>query len=325
MSKNQKWKDKLLSSSFPLEYEAMKLIASEGFSVSSEYTYSRFDGNAKKDFSVDIDALDFTPFGNPNEVTSDVHFLVECKYRKSGTNWLFLPDPSNDDYSPFTLGQTIRAVDNFTKINLGRDCVVDFDENEYLPFCIKGVEIDTVNAAAHDGQIRHGLSQLQYALPAMFENLINSSSYEAPDENIPFFICPILLTNAPLFVAKENFSMDLVTNSESIEDIAIQVPYLVTYQDISPDFTEHCRNEFGEKLHFDLTFLEKIGAHRSSLGAYEFELPIKLIESLIEGKRSELKGYFTQFIVCSWESFPELINDLKNSITQAMNNVESDT
>ena len=325
MSNNQKWKDKLLSSSFPLEYEAMKLIASEGFSVSSEYTYSRLDGDVKKDFSVDIDALDFTPFGNPNEITSDVHFLIECKYRKSGTYWLFLPDPNEDEYSPFTLGQTIRAVDNFTKFKLGPNCVISFDDNDELPFCIKGVEIDIVNSSAHDAQIKHGLSQLQYALPAMFENLINSSSYAAPDEAIPFFICPILLTNAPLFVANNDFSMNAVKDSNCIEDIAHEVPYLVTYHDISPDFTEHCRKEFESKLKFDLKHLEEVGNYRSARGSYELELPINLIESLIQGRTSELKGHFTQFIVCNWENFPQLIQDLKDSITLAMSSVESDT
>lgn len=323
MSSNQKWKDKLLSSSFPLEYEAMKLIASEGFSVSSEFTYSRLDNNVKKDFSVDINALDFTPFGNPNEVTSDVHFLVECKYRKSGTNWLFLPDPNIDDYSSFTLGHTIRAVDNFTKSKLGGNSVVSFDENENLPFCIKGVEVDVINSAAHDGQIRHGLSQLQYALPAMFKNLINSATFESPDQAIPFFICPILLTNAPLLVAKENFSMESVINSDCLEDITREVSYLVTYYDISPDFTEHCQSEFESKFQYDLEYLEKIGLHRTSLGAYEFQLPIPLMESLMQGKTSELKEYFTQFIVCNWEGFPELINDLKKAITSAMSNIET--
>lgn len=323
MSSNQKWKDKLLSSSFPLEYEAMKLIANEGFSVSSEYTYSRLDNNVKKDFSVDIDALDFTPFGNPNEITSDVHFLVECKYRKSGTSWLFLPDPNIDDFSSFILGHTIRAVDNFTKSKLDNNSVVSFDENENLSFCLKGVEVDVINSAAHDGQIRHGLSQLQYALPAMFENLINSSSFESPDQAVPFFICPILLTNAPLFVAKEDFSMESVKNSDCLEDITREVPYLITYYDISPDFTKHCQNEFESKFQYDLEYLEEVGLYRSSLGSYEFELPIPLMESLMLGEPSELKKYFTQFIVCNWEGFPKLINDLKKAITLAMSNIKT--
>jgi hypothetical protein len=325
MSNNQKWKDKLLSSSFPLEYEAMKLLAGDGFSVSSEFSYSRLDGDIRKDFSVDIDALDFTPFGNPNEVTSYVHFLVECKYRKVGTNWLFLPDPNNDEYSSFTLGQTIRAVDNFTKLKFSPNCVTSFDDKEELPFCLKGVEIDIVNSAAHDGQIKHGLSQLQYALPSMFERLITHSSFPMPDDAIPFFICPILLTSAPLFVANTDFSMSAVKDSNCIEDIAHEVPYLVTYQDISPEFTEHCQNEFESKLRFNLKHLEEIGNYRSSLGEYDFDLPINFIESLIQGRTSELKGSFTQYIVCNWDHFPLLIKDLKEAITLAMSSVESDS
>ncbi|MEK2144736.1 hypothetical protein WOC23_22370 [Vibrio parahaemolyticus] len=86
---SQKWKDKLLSSSFPLEFEAMKELSKDGFSVSSEFAYSRLDGDTRKDFSVDIDALCFTPFESEDDVTGSVHLLVECKYRKMGQNGYF--------------------------------------------------------------------------------------------------------------------------------------------------------------------------------------------------------------------------------------------
>jgi hypothetical protein len=319
MSTNQKWKDKLLSSSFPLEYEAMKTLAKYGFSISSEFTYSRLDGNVKKDFSVDIDALAFTPFGNENDVTGSARLLVECKYRKTGTNWLFLPDPNEPGYSPFTLGQTIRAVDNFSKDILSPNCVVSFDENENLPFCFKGVEIDTVNSSAHDAQIRHGLSQLQYALPALFEHEIMFSGEQ------PFFICPIMLTNAPLYVANDDFSMLSVLGTSKIDDIAKKVPYLVTYHDISPDFTHHCINEFDSNLQYNLGELEEVEKFREAQGEYDHCLPIQLIESLISGQTSTLKGYFTQYIVCNWEHFPELIEDIKKGISEAMSEVKNDT
>jgi len=319
MSTNQKWKDKLLSSSFPLEYEAMKVLAKNGFSISSEFSYSRLDGDIKKDFSVDIDALSFTPFGNESDLTGSAHLLVECKYRKPGTNWLFLPDPNEPGFSPFILGQTIRAVDNFSKDILSPNCVVSFDDNENLPFCFKGVEIDTVNSSAHDAQIRHGLSQLQYALPALFEHGIMFGGEQ------PFFICPILLTNAPLYVANDDFSMQTVLSTNKVDDIAKKVPYLVTYHDISPDFTHHCINEFNTNLHYDLEEFEDIGKFRKSKGEYEHCLPIHLIDSLISGNKSTLKGYFTQYIVCNWEHFPELIQDIKDAISEAMIEMDNDT
>ena len=316
MSTNLKWKDKLLSSSFPLEYEAMKLLVQGEFSVSSEFVYSRNDGEIRKDFSVDIDAMSFTPFGNENEITSTARLLVECKYRKTGTSWLFLLDPNQPDYSPFTLGNTIRSIDNFSTTMLPANCVVPFDEN--IPMCFKGVEIDTINASAHDSQIRHGLSQLQYALPALFEQEINSSSFPHPDPAIPFFICPILLTNAPLYIARDEFSMSSVTEAKELDQIATEAPYLVTYRDISPDFTKHCIDKFDATLQFDLEYLGKIGNYRKTKGEYDHQLPINIIKSLKLGQTSDLKTYFTQYIVCNWGSFPSLITEIKASITNAM-------
>ncbi|HCG7916523.1 TPA: hypothetical protein NJ492_004466 [Vibrio parahaemolyticus] len=316
---SQKWKDKLLSSSFPLEFEAMKELSKDGFSVSSEFAYSRLDGDTRKDFSVDIDALCFTPFENEDDVTGSVHLLIECKYRKKGTKWLFLPDPNRSDYSPFTLGQTIRAIDNFSYDVLPPNCVVPFDEKEGLEFCFKGVEVDTANASAHDGQIRHGLSQLQYALPPLLTHSIMFGS------NIPFFICPILLTNAPLYVANKDFSMVLVQESNEIENMAKEVPYLVTYQDVSPDFTQHCVSEFNANFKYSFEELESIGAFRLSEGEYEHQLPIPLVKSLTTGELSTLKGYFTQFIVCNWDHFPTLISDIKANISMAMETVKTDT
>ena len=51
-----KWKDCLLSSSLPFEFEIAKLLASAGFFISADYTYSRTDAGVTKDFSVDIEA-----------------------------------------------------------------------------------------------------------------------------------------------------------------------------------------------------------------------------------------------------------------------------
>ena len=320
MANSQKWKDKLLSSSFPLEFEAMRCLADKGFYVSSDFSYSRLDGGTQKDFSVDVEARAFTPFGEENNLTGTVHLLVECKYRKDGTSWLFLPDPNEPEFSPFTIGQTIRAVDNFSKNVLAPNSVVLFDEN--LPFCFKGVEIDLINASAYDKEIKHGLNQLHYALPSLLVSEINSSTWASIDPGRPFFICPILLTTAPIYLAKDSFSVDLVKASSELIEIADRVPYLITYQDVSPDFIQHCIREFSDKLVFDVEHLNDLGSYRLSKGEFEHLLPLNIIESLISGRLSALKSYFTQYIVCDWQHFPELIDNLKKSISFAMSGVE---
>ncbi|MGE4533204.1 hypothetical protein [Halomonas sp.] len=321
MKSNSKWKDKLLSSSFPLEYEAMKILVEKGFSVSSEFSYSRLDGDVVKDFSVDIEALAFAPFSDPNDITGTVRLLVECKYRKDGVAWLFLPDPNDPSFSPFVMGHTIRAVDCFSKDILSPNSMVPFDDRGNVVFCFKGVEVDTLNPSAHDAQIKHGVNQLHYALPVMLEKEINNNSFPQSDPAKPFFIVPILLTNAELYIADEEFSMRLVMENDSLDDIAFRAPYVITYNDISPDFESHCTAVFENGIFFDAEYLSEIGSYRSSEGEYENCLPLNVIESLESNRMFEMKRYFTQYIVCSWDGFPELVEDIKNTISTALKDV----
>lgn len=100
---------------------------------------------------------------------------------------------------------------------------------------------------------------------------------------------------------------------------------MVTYHDISPDFIRHCVREFSDSLVFDVEHLNDIGSYRVSKGEYEHLLPLSVIESLLSGRVSELTRYFTQYIVCNWQHFPELVDNIKNSITFAMSSAESDT
>jgi hypothetical protein len=112
-----KWKSRLASSGVPLEFEAAKILAKKRFAVSADYTYARDDAGVVKDFSVDLEASGFTPFGNPNSITSSVSILVECKYRLPSTRWLFLPDP-NYYYTSLVVGHTLNAVYEFPRLNL---------------------------------------------------------------------------------------------------------------------------------------------------------------------------------------------------------------
>lgn len=88
-NKNKKWKDKLISSSLPLEFEAAKILVSKKFSITSDYSYARDDSGVIKNFSVDILARIYTPFSNPNKVTASLELLVECKQKNQKQNGFF--------------------------------------------------------------------------------------------------------------------------------------------------------------------------------------------------------------------------------------------
>src|ERR1051325_785717 len=104
MSKDSKWKSRLLSSSLPLEYEAAKLLVSRGFGVDSDYSYSRDDSGVVKDFSVDVHGTAYAPFSKRKNLEIQLSLLVECKQRNPNVKWLFFPDPNKGELSPITLG-----------------------------------------------------------------------------------------------------------------------------------------------------------------------------------------------------------------------------
>ena len=172
MSEPGKWKSKLLSSSVPMEYEVARVLVERGFAVDADYSYARDDAGITKGFSVDIRATGYPPFRG-NKLLTTIELLVECKHRHRSNKWLFFRDPNTEDMSPFTLGYTIRAVDRFSPAFFSPGSTVSFDEEAI--FCIKGVEVDTSNGNVHDTEIKHGLAQLQYALPRLLTDSIRST------------------------------------------------------------------------------------------------------------------------------------------------------
>lgn len=317
---NRKWKKHLLSSSFPLEFDAAKILVSKGFSVKSDYTYSRNDSGVVKDFSVDIKASTYTPFTNPDKITADVSLLVECKYRSPNIKWLFLPDPNDPDYSPITLGNTINIVDAFSPFLINRDASSNFDAN--LPeFCYKGTELNFSTGEVYDSELKHGISQLQYALPRLFAEGVEFNIFSHPDDNVPLIFSSILLTTANLFVIDNNTSLKDVLDASDINDLITQVPYLLFYSDYGPDFSTHCSKEcsslaeLGEyKVVDELESLRLNSKHKT----YEFENPSVKGKDLATAQRYELKRYFTQFLVCTYTEFPMLIDSIKKTISQAL-------
>src|SRR5689334_17446118 len=108
---SDKWKGKLLSSSLPLEFEVARLMARRGFTVSSDFPYLRDDAGVPKEFSVDLLSgwlAAKLPKGQPSCWLS---LLLECKYRRHGITWLFLPNPERGPLTFTSSGHTLRVVD----------------------------------------------------------------------------------------------------------------------------------------------------------------------------------------------------------------------
>ncbi|TVX96229.1 hypothetical protein [Cohnella terricola] len=316
MADSKKWKSKLLSSSLPLEYEVAKILVSKGFSVSADYTYSRNDTGLHKDFSVDISAIAFPPFSNEHKISSQVELLVECKYRDENVKWLFLPDPNKPDYSHFTIGNTIRIIDQFSSsfINSTKPAQKFDDLFEYA---YKATEMRLGESpSVYDSEIKHGLMQLQYALPALFNDRISFGNHV--DDIEPIFICPILVTSADLILLNSKNSVSTIYSADTINDLGKSVPYILLYHDYGPDFRNHCQNVFADFADLeDLPIIVELEEMRkkSNDKFYDFEYPSNFGKSLSLATRYLLNKYFTQIIICNINAFPALIDNLKKAIS----------
>jgi hypothetical protein len=313
---NAKWKSKLVSSSIPLEFEVAKLLASNGFAISADFTYSRNDSGIIKDFSTDINATGYLPLSDPNKMQGKLELLIECKQRYPSIKWLFFPDPNNPDFSPITLGRTISAVDEFSLLFFPRNVTVPFDET--MDFCYKGVEINEESGQVHDSELKHGIAQLQYALPRLLtENIM--SSLRGGVDSVPFLYCPILLTTAELFVANDTLTTEDVENSTSISDFAKQVPFLVLFSEYGPDFEKHCQNEcspLANLSRFDSArFIQN---YRRNNGEYEHQLPMFLGSRYANGLPDVLISSFSQFVICTMSEFQTLVNKITEISTNAV-------
>lgn len=219
--------------------------------------------------------------------------------------------------SPFVLGRTMRAIDDFSRVFFKPNCTVSFDEDAI--FCMKGVEVDASTGAVHDAEIRHGLAQLQYALPRLLSDNISFNMLSHEEDNYPFIICPILLTTSELFIARDDVSIATVERASVLEDIAVPAKYVTLYLDPTPDFQRHRQlacSQLSELANHQVT--KKIDAFRKERGEYEFALPSGQCWRLANSNGEKFAEYFSQTVVCSLEHFPELIEEIKKVATRAV-------
>lgn len=324
LTDSKKWKSKLLSSGFPLEFQVAKILVSKGFSVNGDYTYSREDNGIVKDFSVDIEAIAYAPFTNPNKVSTDLSLLIECKYRDSrNTNWLFLPEINKPDYSRIILGHFMRIFDNFSEYQITKTPSLEEFANQ-CEYAYKATEIKFGSEpSVYDSEIKHGLSQLQYALPYSIKNHIYLTGLSPNEDNVPFIICPILVTTSKLIVLNKSIGIHEIENANSFESLGKEVPYLIIYQDYGPDFEKHSLNIFKEfeelYTHSGLQELEKI-RENSNFENHEFLYPTNICKGLATGERFFLNTYFTQFLVCNLDALPQLIDKIKEIVLNITRN-----
>lgn len=319
-----KWKDRLLSSSLPLEFEVGKILAKDNFSVDFDYSYKRYDNKDEKEFSIDVKASGYYPFEMDSEIELSVDLLLECKYRNPNVSWLFIEDFNIEEYSNFSSKGVVKVIDEFSEIFSKNS----FSGSPYCPTCLKGMEVNTQNGEVHDKGIIHGTNQLLYSIPSLIESHISSSLTGRLDDIYPYLVCPILITTADLRLIKNDFSIKKLEQTKNLDDISTEVPFLKVYSDVYPGFKEHCVNIFKEipteKELDNYNYFKKLrqiprnGKGHPNINKM-YSRPDDLLIQLRNGIGNDL---FREVLVCNLKNFPALLKEIKNGIELIANGFE---
>ncbi len=315
------WRNGLLASSLPLEFEATSILIDKGFHVRGEFPYTRQSGNDITEFSVDLHAHHYlAPDSDVGGIGGHLDILCECKFRSPEKSWVFTPDLNHPDFSPFT-SSAIRHFSMFSAYSFDHEPLRHFSR---LPTpVIKGVEfLRDGSHKAYDTDIRHGLNQLRYALPSMAAVAINEMLDSHPNDSKPRFILPILLTNAEIFVLKKGVTIDTVRNCENIEDIMDPESFIEVYSPHPNEFSAH------SKRAFQFNSLEYYDTQRPSVLRLLEDYWMKEKGMRITTPRSELArifnggvpnpDFYSQFIVTTLSRLPELLDTLLSNAKKSV-------
>lgn len=247
MSTDIKWKDALLKSGLPLEYEVKAFLEREKKClITWEQSYLRPDDDGViKEFSYDINASYIkSPY--------DVEFMTECKYRTEGTKWFFMPEEYGG-MDEIHLTCFMHAIDYFHSWS--------WDWNQYMPYCemlgplcSKGIEIYS-NGENNSKSIRQAVSQLSYALA---KQIIGTISDHIDEHGIRFreILIPVIVTTADLFRFKENITIEDIKKCSRPEDAAIKQELLIVRGNTDLSLYNHNMDIFSSFIASDEKLLQ---------------------------------------------------------------------
>ena len=322
-----KWKDRLLSSSIPLEYEVGRILKQENYYVDFDFTYQRLDGKEEKEFSIDLSAVGFTPFNDSNTIDIALELLIECKYRNPDVKWAFLPNLLHDDEIEKNGRPIVHFIDEFSEVRLSNTWNKSYKIKEISN---KGVEINTSNGEVHDKGIHHGINQLIFSLPVVLSRMITSNLEDALEDVHPNAFCPILVTTAELRIFNKDFSIESVKNAEDLDNLSKEVPYLIFQTDLYPSFEKHCKNTFKNvpeesikrfDYYNDLQsiMISSIDGVKNEDPDVRFYKTEHLMSSLKNGKGH---SYFNEIVICNLKHLPQLISEISTSVEEIGKNIE---
>ena len=308
-----KWKSNLLSSSLPLEFETSKQLVRAGAFVFDEYSYIRRDAGVDKQFSVDLHSLLFAQLDNPpTRPMCALNMLIECKHRHRNTIWLFLPKERANASLPGYPSSAIKVVDDFSPW-FGHHGALAIDHK--LRVCSKGVEIDTNSNNVHGTEIKHGLTQLQFAMPKLVASQARSLTNMPLPELPPLLFALILVTNAPLYIASQRLNAAMIDRAEAPVELGKRVPFLTVDSGAGPELERHAASAFADLPSLVATTNFKIlDMQLEAARVNSWFRPHAVADRAARG--SEWQHEYRRVIVCNSRAIPLCLSLIKESLLQ---------
>jgi hypothetical protein len=234
---NNKWKDYLLKSGLPLEFEVKKVLDKLGFWSKNEFSYFREnENNILTEFSYDIDS----------EILVADHcfeLLIECKYRDESTNWLFLPEEYND--STRGIGTTdFRNTNDFFYPKEYSDLFKVLNIIKVSPLCSKGIEICTTGQ--NPKTIDQAISQISYGI---VDKVILAMEKQLKAEEEELFIyhhVPVIVTTANLLRLNKNVTIESIKAANEIHELSSNHDILLVEPTLSLDLKKYAYRKLSE-------------------------------------------------------------------------------
>jgi hypothetical protein len=211
---NNKWKDALLKSGLPLEYEVATFLENnKNCLLKNDHSYLKEDESSTvKEFSYDLNASYI-------KMPYDVELMIECKFRSPNTKWYFMPKQYGG-MEEIHQNSFIHAIDHFhPKWSWKWEGYLPF---ELAPLCSKGIEI--YDCGEHNNKsIEQAVMQLSYGFAEQITETIIDHIDEKYGIRFWSIFIPIIITTAELFRFKTNLTLEAISKAD--DPMAIAEPH----------------------------------------------------------------------------------------------------
>lgn len=254
------WKDALLATGLPLEYSVRQTISQLGLPTGKEFSYLRYNEYGQPtEFSVDVST---SQIGSDGPVFFWVDYLIECKYRKEGTRWIFIPD--QDEAS-------LRGLPTLDQITDG--IKLDWQQFDHLSgryvFAAKGCEV--FGTDRNTQSIEKAVHQLRYAIPnGIRDALEHQIDHLLGPRNPVWTILPIIVTTAELWCLREGSTIDTIKSSSDLSDVADPHEMLILHQPPDNLLTRYTRELLRDSFDERQIALLDTGIREGGFHGWEF-------------------------------------------------------